>query len=139
MLNNYRHISQRVLLFLVLLAGFQTGFPATLQAKALLKGTCIERLFDHEEVVIPHILNDHFADDMPDDTEPVFYNKKVPPKRRFYIATSTQQFSYTSRFIHLPYDLVPGVPVQENKTGVYQQQHAFLPAYYTFLFRYTLF
>lgn len=119
--------------------GFQAGLSPALQAKPGLKGICLERLFDHEKVVLFHIENDRLATDAPDNLESAFHRKKVPFKRRYYLATSKQHLSHSSRIFQLPYNLEPFVPIQENKTGIYQQQHAFLPAYYNFLFRYTLF
>lgn len=139
MIADNRHILHRVLLFLLLLTSFHLGLPTSLQAKHELKSARMERLFDHEEIVVFYLENDYLVNDSPEDTGPFFHNKKVPPKRRYYLPGNNQQFSYNVRIFQLPYNLEPVVPEEENKTGIYQQQHAFLPAYYRFLFRYTLF
>ncbi|WP_343672152.1 hypothetical protein [Chitinophaga sp.] len=60
-------------------------------------------------------------------------------KRRFYISVNSQQYSFTTRLQQLQLLLAQYIPGDENKTGVYQWHDAFLPAYYKFLFRYTLF
>jgi hypothetical protein len=60
-------------------------------------------------------------------------------KRRYYISTASQQYSFTNRLQQLQLLLVQYIPGNEKKTGIYQWHDAFKPAYYKFLFRYTLF
>lgn len=60
-------------------------------------------------------------------------------KRRYYISVASQQYSFTTRLQQLQLLLVQYIPGNEKKTGIYQWHDAFLPAYYKFLFRYTLF
>ena len=63
-------------------------------------------------------------------------NKK---KTRYYLNASSRQFSISQRIIYPEDKQEYYIQEKENKSGVYQWLDAFLPAYYNFLFRYTLF
>lgn len=77
--------------------------------------------------------------DANDEPEEVIQVKKNRRKTRFYITASSQQFSFTQRVLQDTGSLSQRIHIQENKTGEYQQQDVFLPAYYSFLFRFTPF
>jgi hypothetical protein len=134
------HILRRFLLHILLICGLITGHTAVVHAKSPLKpkSLCIERLFDHEQVHLLFIENENTV--VEEDAAPLIFRiKRIPPKRRYYLNTTNQASSYTTRFLQLQHNLEFYIPIQENKTGVYQQQRAFLPAYYSFLSRYTPF
>lgn len=136
------HIFRRFLLYIMLISGLMTGHSAIVQAKSPLKAgktVCFERLFDHEKIQIPYIDNGGIQLDQEEDIQLVFGVKKVPRRKRYYINSTYQSSSYTTRFLQFQYNQEFYIPVRENKTGVYMQQHAFLPAYYSFLSRYTPF
>ncbi|MBW8687826.1 hypothetical protein [Chitinophaga rhizophila] len=136
-----KHIMRRFLIYSLLICGLITGHAGVVYAKSpLKKSICFERLFDHEKIHIRCIDSEDLGIEEPDDDMYVFLRvTKVPRKKRYYLNTTTQQSSYTTRFSQLEHNLEFYIPKQENKTGVYQQQHAFLPAYYSFLSRYTPF
>jgi hypothetical protein len=136
-----RYIMRRFLLYILLICGLITGHTGLVQAKSPLKpkSICFERLFDHEKIHIRCIDSEDLGIEQPDDMNVFVRATKVPRKKRYYLNTTTQQSSYTTRFSQLEHNLEFYIPKQENKTGVYQQQHAFLPAYYSFLSRYTPF
>jgi hypothetical protein len=141
MVKTNRHILRRFLLYILLLCGLMTGQHAVVQAKSLKqsKMLCFERLFDHETIHIPYIDNGDTKLEEEDEIELIFRVKKIPRKRRYYITSNTQSSGYTTRLLQIQYNHIFYIPLRENKTGVYRQQHAFLPAYYSFLSRYTPF
>ncbi|WP_143312749.1 hypothetical protein [Chitinophaga eiseniae] len=83
----------------------------------------------------PHIE----ADDAADDRECI-HATKHRRKTRYYLSASSQQFSIATRVGYMDdsgssqYCLI-----KENLPGEYARQKAFLPAYYSFLFRFTPF
>ncbi|CAL1519933.1 hypothetical protein [Chitinophaga sp. MM2321] len=78
------------------------------------------------------------ADDA--DVPEVIHTTKHRRKTRYYLTASSQQFSLATRVAYIDsYNFAQSCYIQENKTGEYGQQKAFLPAYYTFLFRFTPF
>ncbi|NSL90596.1 hypothetical protein [Chitinophaga solisilvae] len=77
-----------------------------------------------------------------DDTEApdVIHATKHRRKTRYYLSASSQQFSIATRVAYIDSNYISqSCYIQENKTGEYNGQKAFLPAYYTFLFRFTPF
>ncbi|HEY0608766.1 MAG TPA: hypothetical protein VGD35_03895 [Chitinophaga sp.] len=64
---------------------------------------------------------------------------KSKKKTRYYLNASSRQFSLSQRIIYPEDKQEYYIQEKENKSGVYQWLDAFLPAYYNFLFRYTLF
>lgn len=67
-------------------------------------------------------------------------NVKHRRKPRLYISGSSRQYNFESyALFKLPQDLNLSIFIPQNKTGEYRFQHAFLPAYYSFLFRLTPF
>lgn len=60
-------------------------------------------------------------------------------KTRYYLNASSRQFSINQRIIYPEDKQEYYIHEKETKSGVYQWLDAFLPAYYNFLFRYTLF
>lgn len=89
---------------------------------------------------LPHLLMEDLPEDITED-QIAYISRAHDPrqKRRFYISATSQQYSFTTRLQQLQLLLVQYIPGNENKTGIYQWHDAFLPAYYKFLFRYTLF
>ncbi|WP_143306979.1 hypothetical protein [Chitinophaga vietnamensis] len=77
----------------------------------------------------------------PDDDLPDYvYATKHRRKTRFYISASSQQFSFDNRVAYIDTNTIANsscLPV--DKTGEYRVQKAFLPTYYSFLFRFTPF
>lgn len=142
MVKTNRHILRRFLLYILLICGLMTGQYATVHAKSPVKPgktLCFERLFDHEKIHIPYIANAGIELEEENDVQLVFRAKKVPRTKRYYINSTSQSSSYTTRLLQIQYNHEFYIPIRENKTGVYKQQHAFLPAYYSFLSRYTPF
>jgi hypothetical protein len=60
-------------------------------------------------------------------------------KTRYYLNASSRQFSINQRIVYPEDKQGYYIHEKETKSGVYQWLDAFLPAYYNFLFRYTLF
>ncbi|SFW76790.1 hypothetical protein SAMN05661012_04414 [Chitinophaga sancti] len=89
---------------------------------------------------LPHFFMEDILEDLTEDQVSFLFRATEPRhKRRFYISVASQQYSFTTRLQQLQLLLDQYVPGDEDKTGIYQWQDAFLPAYYKFLFRYTLF
>lgn len=65
--------------------------------------------------------------------------KQSRRRGRFYISSPSKQFNFTPQVAPDQTDRMLWPEQEEKKTGVYLQQDAFLPAYYQFLFRFTLF
>ncbi|MBO9151298.1 MULTISPECIES: hypothetical protein [Chitinophaga] len=78
-----------------------------------------------------------------EEDEPVHEIAKTPKHRRksrLYISGASRQYSFENYAIfRLPQNPTLSIFIPENKTGEYRFQHAFLPAYYSFLFRLTPF
>lgn len=142
MVKTEKQIFRRFLLYIMLIAGLMTGQSSIIQARSPLKAgktVCVERLFDHEKIHIPYIDNGGNQVEEENELQLILATKKIPRKKRYYINSTYQSSSYTTRFLQFQYNHEFYIPVRENKTGVYMQQHAFLPAYYSFLSRYTPF
>lgn len=89
---------------------------------------------------LPLSLMEDVPEDLTEDQVTFLFRATEPRhKRRFYISVASQQYSFTTRLQQLQLLLDQYVPEDEDKTGIYQWHDAFLPAYYKFLFRYTLF
>ncbi|WP_343691404.1 hypothetical protein [Chitinophaga sp.] len=89
---------------------------------------------------LPHSLMEDIPEDITEDQVAFIFRAHEPRhKRRFYISVTSQQYSFTTRLQQLQLLLDQYIPEDEDKTGIYQWHDAFLPAYYKFLFRYTLF
>lgn len=70
----------------------------------------------------------------------VIHATKHRRKTRYYLSASSQQFSIATRVAYIDSGyLSQSCYITENKTGEYVRQKAFLPAYYSFLFRFTPF
>lgn len=74
-----------------------------------------------------------------DDGKEVIRTTRNKKKTRYYLNASSRQFSLSQRIVHPEDKQEYYILEKENKSGVYQWLDAFLPAYYNFLFRYTLF
>lgn len=74
-----------------------------------------------------------------DDGKEVLRATKNKKKTRYYLNASSRQFSLSQRIVYPEDKQEYYIHEKENKSGVYQWLDAFLPAYYNFLFRYTLF
>lgn len=91
-------------------------------------------------VHLPHSLMEDIPEDITEDQVAFIFRAHEPRhKRRFYISVNNQQYSFTTRLQQLQLLLDQYIPEDEDKTGIYRWHDAFLPAYYKFLFRYTLF
>jgi hypothetical protein len=88
-----------------------------------------------------HNAPDYMGQDMPDEPEEINQAKNNRRRLRFLNISSTTQFNINQRIVqeadHHAYAYALYKVV--NKTGEYQHQDAFLPAYYNFLFRFVLF
>jgi hypothetical protein len=74
-----------------------------------------------------------------DDGNVCWHITKHRRKTRFYLYAASPQVSTASRVVYLDTDGLASIYLPENKTGEYVRQKSFLPAYYTFLFRFTPF
>lgn len=81
--------------------------------------------------------HDSISDD--EDGKEVFRAPKNKKKTRYYLYASSRQFSISQRILYPEDKQDYYILEKENKSGVYQWHDAFLPAYYNFLFRFTLF
>jgi hypothetical protein len=137
------YILRRFLLSFLLACGFMTSHSAVVRSLSPLKQPQqhlhVERLFDHEHITLPFIENDYVDAEAGGDLSLFLKTWQLPRKRKYILNTASPLSSHTTRFIQLQLNLEFYIPEQENKTGVYQQQRAFLPAYYSFLSRYTPF
>jgi hypothetical protein len=92
-----------------------------------------------------HVLNlgdlSHLFDltQQEDDGQEVVRATKSKKKTRYYLNASSRQFSISQRIIYPEDKQDHFILEEENKSGIYRWLDAFLPAYYNFLFRYTLF
>lgn len=78
------------------------------------------------------------ADEQP--AHEVGKTQKHRRKHRLYIPAPSRQYTYENYAVfQLSQDYSLSIFIPENKTGEYRFQHAFLPAYYHFLFRLTPF
>lgn len=78
------------------------------------------------------------ADELP--VHEVGKTQKHRRKHRLYIPTPPRQYSFENHAVfYFTEDYALSIFIPENKTGEYRFQHAFLPAYYHFLFRLTPF
>ena len=85
-----------------------------------------------------HKIPQHFEAD--EDANVFWHVTKHRRKNRFYLSATSPQVSTASRIIYLDTDsIAKSIYLPENKTGEYVRQKSFLPAYYTFLFRFTPF
>ncbi|WP_145715587.1 hypothetical protein [Chitinophaga japonensis] len=69
----------------------------------------------------------------------IFRNTPKKRKQRLYISAAIQQFNCSPRILYQYEKPDYCIQIKETKAGEYQWQDAFLPAYYNFLFRFTLF
>jgi len=69
----------------------------------------------------------------------IFRNTPKKRRQRLYISAAIQQFNCSPRISYQYEKPDYSIQIKENKAGEYQWQDAFLPAYYNFLFRFTLF
>lgn len=75
-----------------------------------------------------------------DDGMDVWQVTKHRRKTRWYLTASAPQVSTATRIVYLdPDNTARSICLTENKTGEYVRQKSFLPAYYSFLFRFTPF
>lgn len=85
----------------------------------------------------------HATEQLNADEQPVHEvgkTQKHRRKHRLYIPAPSRQYSYENLAVfHLSQNNALSIFMPENKTGEYRFQHAFLPAYYHFLFRLTPF
>lgn len=80
----------------------------------------------------------HF--DADDDGAEIWHITKHRRKTRWYLNAAAPQVSTATRIVYLDADnTARSIHIPENKTGEYGRQKSFLPAYYSFLFRFTPF
>lgn len=137
-----RHIVQKVLFLFLFFCmqhatGFIPGLSAPMEAKACVKRDQVKPLLIDLQAVF-HLPPKFLPADTENDWASI-RNSQSRRRLRFYQTASSQQFNFSPRTVHFQYDHSNALIAQENKAGVYQHQDSFLPAYYTFLFRYTLF
>ncbi|WP_126243438.1 hypothetical protein [Chitinophaga rhizosphaerae] len=87
------------------------------------------------EVELPSV----FLTNNQEDDDASVRAKQSRRRGRYYLNAASKQFNFTQQVAPDQTDKTFRPEMEENKTGVYLQQDAFLPAYYNFLFRYTLF
>ncbi|WP_157962969.1 hypothetical protein [Chitinophaga deserti] len=80
-----------------------------------------------------------FLSNPAEDEDASIRAKQSRRRGRFYISAPAKQFNFTPQVAPDHSDRIFRPETEEKKTGVYLQQDAFLPAYYQFLFRFTLF
>jgi len=73
------------------------------------------------------------------DGKEIFRDTPKKRRQRLYISAAIQQFNCSPRILYQYEKPEYCIQIKENKAGEYQWQDAFLPAYYNFLFRFTLF
>lgn len=137
-----RPILQKVLFLLLFLCmqhvtGFIPGLSASMEAKACVKRDQIRPLLLELQSAF-HLPPKYLPADTEDDWASI-RSSQSRRRLRFYQATAGQQFNFSPRTVHFAYDHSNAVIAEEKKAGEYQHHDSFLPAYYTFLFRYTLF
>lgn len=134
------HIRRRamvmMLLFLQLLVGIVPSFAAhrqlllDKQSNLETSGLSLQALLTNLPV---HI-------EIDDDGAESWHLTKHRRRTRFYLSAASPQVSTPSRIVYLDSDLAAKSIYQPvNKTGEYEKFKSFLPAYYTFLFRFTPF
>lgn len=87
------------------------------------------------EVEVPSV----FLSQSMEDEDASVRAKQSRRRGRFYIPSAFKQFNFAQQAAPDQTDKMFRPVKEEKKTGVYCQQDAFLPAYYQFLFRFTLF
>lgn len=95
-------------------------------------------LFD--DTAFTRLAAELLADEAADDNNEIL--RTTAPKgrkQRYYLNATTQQFSCSPRILYLDERQYNYILEKENKSGVYQWQDSFRPAYYNFLFRLALF
>lgn len=127
----------RQILFLLFLVCIQhlAGFIMPAQAGVMPVEVEMIVMDLQPEVELPPVLLAHPTED--DDAS--VRAKQLRRRARFYISTATKQFNFAPQATPDQDGKYFAPDIEEKKTGVYCQQDAFLPAYYNFLFRFTLF
>lgn len=75
-----------------------------------------------------------------DDGTDVWQITKHRRKTRWYLSATAPQVSTATRIVYLDAEnTARSIYIPVNKTGEYERQKSFLPAYYSFLFRFTPF
>jgi hypothetical protein len=75
-----------------------------------------------------------------DDGTEVWHITKHRRKTRWYLSATAPQVSTATRIVYPDADnTARSIYIPVNKTGEYERQKSFLPAYYSFLFRFTPF
>lgn len=75
-----------------------------------------------------------------DEGADVWHITKHRRKTRWYLSATAPQVSTATRIVYLDADnTAHSIYIPVNKTGEYERQKSFRPAYYSFLFRFTPF
>lgn len=137
------HILKRwMLVFLLLITQLATGVLPSMAAHRHLIFEQIHRQAALEDYLenLASKLPPQLETDDPEDDQEAIHATKHRRKTRYYISASSQQFSIATRVAYIegsnPFNYCL---IKENLPGEYGRQKAFLPAYYSFLFRFTPF
>lgn len=134
------HIKRRIMVAMLLLLQFFAGVIPTFAAHHSLLLTDqlkIQAAQDRLQKVL-HSIPLHLETD--DDGIDAWHLVKHRRKTRYYLSATAPQVSAPTRIVYLDSDLAAKSLYQPvNKTGEYGRQKSFLPAYYSFLFRFTPF
>ncbi|MBS0026901.1 hypothetical protein ACTJJ0_00835 [Chitinophaga sp. 22321] len=124
------------LLCLQLVTGALPTFAA--HRHFLLHDITVQQSQQDQLLRIVHKIPVHLEAD--DDGTDVWHITKHRRKTRWYLSASAPQVSTATRIAYLDADnTARSIYIPVNKTGEYERQKSFLPAYYTFLFRFTPF
>lgn len=127
----------RKILFLLFLVCIQhiAGFTIPVHAGVVPEDVQMIELELQPEIELPSVFLTHHAE----DEDASIRAKQSRRRGRFYLNPATKQFNFTQQVTPDQADKMFRPEKEVKKTGVYLQQDAFLPAYYQFLFRFTLF
>ncbi|WP_341836470.1 hypothetical protein WJU16_01030 [Chitinophaga pollutisoli] len=127
----------RQILFLLFLVCIQhlAGFSMQARAGVMPVEMDMIELDLHPGVEVPSA----FLTNALEDDDASVRAKQSRRRGRFYISSPSKQFNFTPQVAPDQTSRTFAPVTEEKKTGVYLQQDAFLPAYYNFLFRFTLF
>ncbi|WP_147323512.1 hypothetical protein [Chitinophaga silvatica] len=123
-----------MLLFLQLMAGMIPTFAAHRQLTLHHNQLRVQATEDRLQNLLNSIPIHLEADDDGIDTWHLTKNRR---KTRYYISANAPQVSTPTRIVYLDTNLsANSIYHPVDKTGEYQKQKSFLPAYYSFLFRF---
>lgn len=134
------HIKRQVMVAMLLLLQFFAGIAPTFAAhhQMLLTDQLKVQAAQDRLQKILHSIPIHLEAD--DDGIDAWHLVKHRRKTRYYITATAPPVSTPTRIVYLDTNLLAKSLHQSiNKTGEYGKHKSFLPAYYSFLFRFTPF